>query len=401
MIRIRLSAFLFLIPCLLAVFASADTILLKSGDQLICKIVSESEEEVLVNVNGVLFPLKRADILQIIKKDDSEGTNPFFDSSGNSILSATASAPIQNSASAMSAFQTSTQDIESASPQPLLPVVLPKGRTFQVTGAGVRFRKGPSLDYDIITMLPGRTLLIEMELADGWLRAMTIDGQEGWIHPNFVDPLENIPCLVLGDSLNIREAPGELYRSVGRLRRGDVVVKLRENDDWWYILHQETTAGWCNKQYLLALEDQNTYKPPMRMVYNKDAGMPILIQKIPGQPGTQHTTFTLRDPILAMNGTTKLIAFYRDKAIIENETLSYTSEAIIQKQRMATSLDILKTGFPDEVSITFIGGDILTLLGQRVTEGWQYTLSVPDTPAIAFGFIVQKGQNRGTLVLVQ
>ncbi|MGC9329207.1 MAG: hypothetical protein ACP5I1_16355, partial [Candidatus Hinthialibacter sp.] len=50
-----------------ALWCAGDTLLLKSGDQIIGTIVSMTDQEVVIDVNGVLVSLKRSDILEIVR----------------------------------------------------------------------------------------------------------------------------------------------------------------------------------------------------------------------------------------------------------------------------------------------------------------------------------------------
>ena len=201
-----------------------------------------------------------------------------------------------------------------------------------------------------------------------------------------------------GDNLNVREAPGEIYRTVARLRRGDLVLKLDERADWWFVLVGESVAGWCNASFLQPLTDEKVWKPPMVSVHNSAAGLPVLIQKSPSLTGQQKLIFTIRDENITIQGVTKICLLHHDAALFGNPTLNYVSEAILQRQRLITPIDILSSGLPEDLALTAVGADILTMLGFRVQDGWQYELTLPDSPTITFAFVVQRGPNRGSVV---
>ncbi len=376
----------------------ADTLMLSSGDQLIGTIISETEEEYIVDVNGVPVSVRRPDVISVRKSDqeqDEEITAPPDYNIGQATETISPFIP-QPATKPVSV----KEETPTATPKPLLPVLVSQGKAYQVTGSGVRFRQGPNLDYEVVETLLSKTILIEIEMAEGWLHAKTLDGVEGWIHPNFVQPLQNIPCMVTGNRVNIREAPGEVYRSLGLLRKGDIVLKLKERADWWYVLSSEAIAGWCSKEYLYPLKDESLYKPEMAVVRNNDAGSPILLQTNPAGDNQQKVTFTVRDENIVIAGITKLIVFHRDQTIFENKDYTYASPDIFQRQRMNNAMEIINTGMPEQVAVTYIGGDILSLLGHKVPEGWQYVLTVTNNLSIEYGFVVQEGPARGTLILV-
>ncbi len=390
--------FSLLMPCN-GIVSYADTLLLRSGDQLIGKIISEDSEKYFVDVNGIVLEVRRSDVTSITRKDDLSGYESGEFTSPDSVGDTTATIPPFGDESSFPS-QTPQTETPTLTPTPLLPVVLPQGKAYQVTGSGVRFREGPKLDYPVVSTLLSRTILIEIETAEGWLHAKTLEGVEGWIHPNFVTPMENLPCLVTGDRVNVREAPGEVYRSLGLLRKGDIVLKLEERTDWWNVLTSDSIAGWCNKEYLFPLENERIYKPKMSAVRNSDVGTPILFQSMPSSNGQQKVTFTVRDENIVVAGIAKIIVFHKDKELFERKAPLYVSPDIFQRSRMKDSMAIMNTGMPEQLAVNFIGGDILTMLGHRVSEGWQYELTLPDSQSIHFGFVVQEGPAHGTLILV-
>ncbi len=391
----------------------SDTLLLQSGDQIIGNIISETDETIVVNVNGVSLTLQRLDVIKIIRKEDSgkDFSIPTFperiQSTTDSVINPSQVIPwTSNPGTATPAV------IQDSTPQPLLPVILPKGKTYQVIGQGVRLRKGPSLDYDIIESLSGQTILIEQEFMDNWLRAKTIYGVEGWVLAGNIRALENLPCLVTGDRLHVRESADELTRSLARLRRGDVVVKLKESGDWWFVLlndskansmansKADSIAGWCSKNYLLPLTDEKVYRPLMRSTSNAEIGMPILVERKIDGAGFQSIDFLVRNDDIVQSGKTKLIVFYRDADQFTNSEMSPVSEGIMQRHRLANAPSIVNAGLPVEIALSYKGGEILTLLGDRVDTGWKYSIMLPGAASVGFGFVVQEGLSRGTFILI-
>ncbi|HPP00720.1 MAG: SH3 domain-containing protein [Candidatus Omnitrophica bacterium] len=382
----------------------SDTLIFKNGTQVIGTILSMTDEKIIMDVFGTTTEFLRSEVLEIIRKEGEPPADQPPATSPETVPTETESIkpPLPETAAPAAPAAPVMPQPQAEDPfQPLLPVLLPHGHAYQVQGsAGVRFREGPDLDSPIISVLPGKTILMEVEIAGGWLRAKTLDGKEGWIHPNFVLPMESVPCLVTGENVNLREAPGELYRPLAKLRKGEVVLKLEEQGDWWFVLYQEAVSGWCNKAFLQPATDENLIRPPLRAVQNQDAGMPILMVKRAETAETQHITFTVRDPNIVLGQKTNLIVFYQDPVLFQSDKSTYMSDAIIQRVRLKSSADILQEGFPEELAVRFVGGDILTLEGQPAAEGWQFQLTAPESAALAFAFVVQKGPARGTVVLV-
>ncbi|MEW6236056.1 MAG: SH3 domain-containing protein [Candidatus Omnitrophota bacterium] len=384
--------------------ASADTLMLSNGDQAVGTILSENAEKVVIDIRGMPVEIPSSYILYIVQNGVQRKVGEKPAGIGGTILSATETAIPSNIQSVTSTTTIPPGPVDS-NPAPLLPVVLPRGKAYQVTSTGISFRKGPSLEYPVISMLSGQTILIEIEFSREWLHASTLEGTEGWIHQNFIRPMENTPCLAAADQLNIREAPGEVYRSLARLQRGAVVVKMEERDEWYNVLYREDekhcVAGWCNKQYLIPLLQPNLYRPPMKLAKNSAVGMPILLQKTPLAGGLAKLSLTARDPMLTRNGIAKVIVFHKDRSLLDRDGTLYSSEAILLRERLVNSGDILNIGLPEELSLRYVGGDILTMLGERTMDAWQYSLTLPDVPTLAFALTVQEGPARGTIIEVE
>lgn len=402
---------------MMAQSAMADTLYLTSGDQLIGTIISETETNFIVDVNGVPVSVAREDVESVIRGQGEQGGNvPSPAGPSSPFGTIDAATETQDSATGIpgSTTETATEatpmpggpltggTVENTTPegpqQPLLPALLPRGNAYVVVGNGVVFRAGPGISFDRVTTLPGRSLLIGIEESQGWIHARTPEGQKGWIHPNFVSPMESTPCLVTGDQLNVRTGPDEVFQRVTRLRKGSVVMKLEEKGAWWRVLTKDGESGWCNQSYLTPLFDETLYRPDMRIVTNEDAGQPVLLQRVPESAGQMNAVFTLRYDPLLMNGVTKLIVFHQDRELFNSETLSYMSEDIIQRERLATSSAIVESGLPEELALQYIGADILTMLGQRVDGAWEINVILPERQSISFGMIVQQGEQRGTIV---
>ncbi len=377
----------------------AETIVFKSGDQLVGTILTENSETVLIDVHGNLLQARSADILYIVENGMRRNVGESIPGD-NQIEGATQTIVPPDIPSGTESISPPT--VSSSTPQPLLPVVLPKGKAYQVTGAGIRFREGPSTEYPISDTLSGQAVLVGLEFQSEWLRAKTLDEEEGWIHQNFIRLMDNTPCLVTGDRLNLREAPGEVYQPLERLRKGDMVIKLDENENWFYVLYEERVAGWCSKEYLLPLTNESAYRPTMTTVVNSEVNMPVLIEKNPLSPQQMTVNLTVRDPSIVQAGKTKVIVFHEDRTLLDSgDGPNYVSESIVNRKQLSDSSQIMQAGMPEELAIRFVGGDILTMLGTRVDSGWLYTLKTPRSDSIVFSFIVQEGPARGTIILVE
>jgi SH3-like domain-containing protein len=374
--------------------AHADTLLLRNGDQVIGTIVGETDEDYVVEIPGeqsIQVKIRRTDVIEILRGGNIDTYAP---------MPVSATATVSASQPSMTTFTPPpTETVQESGPMPLLPVLVPKGDVYQVSGAGVRFREGPSLSFPGKS-LPGRTILLAIEFVDGWLHAKTVEGEEGWIHPNFITPMQREVCLVTGDLVNVREAPGDVYRALGRLRKDEVVVRIETRDTWSRVLTGNGLAGWSSSEYLQPLASEAAYAPQVAVVDNREAGQPIEAQRAFGPTGPKEIQFLIRDERLVRSGMTKLIIFHRDTQKLEQSADLYRGESIYQRDQINGAVKLIEAGFPEQIGIEFIGAEMLTMLGERVGPNWSYKLIAPEDDTVRFGIMVQRGPSRGTLVMV-
>jgi hypothetical protein len=428
----------------------ADTLILRDHiGQLIGSIVHQSDSAVIMDVSGVLLSVRRSDIVEMIPSGGQPlhfggNTNslsqispnqPYNTTNNNPIGMDTTTIPIETTntigglptqpidetpgmnpiapieSQPFSGFPDSFSNpaeppenpsisTETPSNQPMLPIVMPKGKAYKVSGVGVRFREGPSLDYPIVSTLNSSSVLLEMEVTDGWLHAKTLTGEQGWIHLNFVQPMQNQLMIVTGDNLQVRAGAGEIHRSLTRLRRNDIVLKLDETPGWSFIMTNDSIAGWSSAEFLQPLENSPQLTSPMRTVRNDAAGMPIILTREPDGAGGQKLAFTVRDDNMVMSGKTKLCVLRKPQANEAPSEISYVSEYILQRQTLASSTELLNAGFPETLAVEYTAMDILTLLGTREADGWKYTLTVGASEPLTYAFILQEGPNRGIVVTI-
>jgi SH3-like domain-containing protein len=284
-----------------------------------------------------------------------------------------------------------------------LPVTIPTGRAFVVTGYGVSFREGPSLEYPVITKLQGRDLLVEIESREEWMHAKTVSDppQEGWVSSSFVQAMLNEPCQVTGASVNVRESPDMVGRILGRLNQGDVVMKLEERENWWLILKNVTTAGWVSSQYLKPLENEDLYRPRMQVTQNEELANPVQVTRESTETGGERLIFTTPGERFARNGMTKLLVLHRNQQEFAQSASQYKGESILARNQFESALQMTEAGLPQNLAAMYVGAEVLTLLGNRTPGGWQYEITAPTLRTAHFAFIAQSGAQRGEVVVVK
>ncbi|MEH7887162.1 SH3 domain-containing protein [Bacillus sp. JJ1609] len=152
----------------------------------------------------------------------------------------------------------------------VLPAVTqsPTGTTGSVTANGLRVRKGPGTEFQIIGSLNSGQAVEIMNSNDKWTEVRTSSIQ-GWVAKEFIitikdsketgTPANNEKAktkgVVTADSLNVREKPSTNAKTIGSLKRGAEVSIFSQSNGWAEITYSEKKA-WVSDQFLKV--NQNT-----------------------------------------------------------------------------------------------------------------------------------------------
>ncbi len=397
-------ASVFLLVRMDTVFAQTDsgldTIYFKNNQQVIGQILSETDETVIVDVFGITSEFQKSQIESIVRDSGGQVPSDWPDSVTSATGMVTSSTPQISGFPDMGTPETPTplEEPQEEINQPLLPVILPPGKIYQVEGIQLKLREGPEQRYTEVATLHKRTLLIELETMGDWIHVKTTKGEQGWVHSNFVSTVSPTPVMVTGNQVRVRVNPDTIYQTVTRVNKGDVALKVEEQFEWWRVITSDIQSGWTNNQYLQPLYEENIYKPQMSTVSNQEAGMPVLLQRVPEMDEKQTVTLTVRENALTLNGMIKLMILHSNEAFFQSDALQYSSENIIQRQRIGSSSEMVQLGLPEKLALQYTGADILTMLGKRVNQTWEYRITLPDKPGIGFAIVFQQGENRGQVV---
>ena len=69
---------------------------------------------------------------------------------------------------------------------------------------------------------------------------------------------------ITATSLNVRSGPGTDFEVLGSVKKGEVVVQLRESPGWVQIQLESGTIGWVSDKYVEVVETTPTPTPPTR-----------------------------------------------------------------------------------------------------------------------------------------
>ncbi|MGA9224974.1 MAG: SH3 domain-containing protein [Mesobacillus sp.] len=152
----------------------------------------------------------------------------------------------------------------------VLPAVTqkPAGTTGSVTVNGLRVRKGPGTEFQIVGSLNSGQAVEIMNSNNKWTEVRT-SAIQGWVAKEFIITIKDsketgTPAnnensktkgVVTADSLNVREKPSTTAKTIGSLKRGAEVSIFSQSNGWAEITYSGRKA-WVSDQFLKV--NQNT-----------------------------------------------------------------------------------------------------------------------------------------------
>ena len=151
------------------------------------------------------------------------------------------------------------------------------------TTGSVHLRKGPGLNYDVITTVAkGRVLSYDKTAKDDrkvtWYR-VKVNGKHGWISSKYAKTGKSSSKYVMGDTgkSNIHTGPGLSYKTVGVLHKKERALYLNKTsvDDrgvTWYKIRWNGKDAWVSSRYTTLVTDGSSRKAATNKYVKGDTG---------------------------------------------------------------------------------------------------------------------------------
>lgn len=130
-----------------------------------------------------------------------------------------------------------------------------------VNGDGLRLRKDPGLEAEVITSANKGDTVVVLEEKDGWYK-VDFDTQTGYMSKGFVSVEASVEkdlgwakVTTEGDPLNVRSGAGTGYGVVTKLNNG-VSVKVTGLKDGWYKVTYNDKTGYVSSDYVTLTADE-------------------------------------------------------------------------------------------------------------------------------------------------
>jgi len=117
---------------------------------------------------------------------------------------------------------------------------------------------GPSIEYDAVQTVEKGTRLTLLLKRDDWYKVRTPHGNVGWIYKEFVVQtfatqevgvsVEDAPLYVITNTdCNIRQGYGTNWPKIAEVKKGTILVKIGQRDNWLRIRMPNQGIGWIRE----------------------------------------------------------------------------------------------------------------------------------------------------------
>ncbi|MCK8603825.1 SH3 domain-containing protein [Desulfoferrobacter suflitae] len=127
----------------------------------------------------------------------------------------------------------------------LFSATLAQAKMVSVARDKVNMRSGPGLNYAVLWELGEGYPLEVIERKNGWLKVKDFEDDTGWIYAKLVS--DKAYLVVMKERINLRSGPGVTYSVVGKVQRGEVLRRIKQDKDWFQVKHENGLAGWVRK----------------------------------------------------------------------------------------------------------------------------------------------------------
>ncbi len=134
---------------------------------------------------------------------------------------------------------------------------------FSVTAGALNVRSGPGTGYRTVGSLRRADLVVSVEERGAW-RRIAHRGQTAWVHGGYLASARTAAVEVTASVLNVRTGPSTSNGRVGSIRRGQVYPVLARSGVWVAIPWGSGSRRWCHGGYTRAASTDAAPAPTPR-----------------------------------------------------------------------------------------------------------------------------------------
>ncbi|ATX81935.1 SH3 domain-containing protein [Mariprofundus ferrinatatus] len=119
----------------------------------------------------------------------------------------------------------------------------PKGQKITVTAHFGNVRNAPDNTGKVISRLKKGDVVYKLEENDGWFHVRLNNDSVAWVHHSVFAPRLQVTV----DLGNIRSEPNSKGEIVTRLKKGAYITKMGEKKDWYQVKLDSGTTAWAHR----------------------------------------------------------------------------------------------------------------------------------------------------------
>jgi len=368
-----------------------------NGEDLTGKIAHEDDLSITLQVGTVTVPLLKSEIVSIV---DDEGNVRILNRSKppSQPLPLTAQ-PVEGGVGEVPSAP-ALLTLPAAGPvEPLLPILLPRGKTRSIKTGMLNVRKGPSTDFEKISALREGAVVTELQRQGSWLQVRLADGSTGWIHGKYAGDLLDTPVVCTGERVNFRLEPGLNGKILRKLRSEEVLLMLQQKGDWVQLRDSENLVGWASGNYLARVENVLALRPTYTLLSSSTEDK-VLMETTEPVAGTGAFSVFLKVPDSRWIKEGKLALVFLApqadpgvwEALVQGKDVVRGFSAYGPKASRILGLDPTLVGEADSIQLVVLRGRL-----QEQTWSFQYRLAHPEIPGLRRLLVGQGQERRGVI----
>ena len=408
---------------LLLIFAFAfsvygDTLYMKNGYSFEGKLIKEDEEKFTVEIDGIPYFFYKRDVDSI----ESEGVKREV-----SLEPTEVAEPVEPKVEVPTVEEPVVEDVvhklspdveEAPTPKielrpveikvpptptpyegllPKVPVLIPKGQAYQITGVGVNFRKGPSTSFDVVEQLSKSDILVGLKEEEGWIYGYSQNGNHGWMTKRYTTKLPDAPYLIKGDRVNMRSGPGTSYTSPGKMDKGDVVRLITEQDKWLKVRTVDNQIIWMYGTLLEKISSPSILEVPIRPGA-VERNQWITLSPLESE-GKQGLSVLCKESDIPRSGICSILALIKGKDNVEQLTSQiFPTSDYLNRYELPDNDSLREIMIVNDLARDYNGGVLGTVMGKYENKKWKFEVPLVINKDIDYFVVVQDGIARGEII---
>lgn len=125
------------------------------------------------------------------------------------------------------------------------PINVDASTTYVMATASVNVRAGASTKYKSIDKLKKGEVVRVLSSSNGWYK-VKVDGKTGWSSKTYLTTTN----ATVKSNVNVRSGASTKYKSIDKLKKGEKIKVLSTSGNWTKVQFDGNKTGWSHKNYI-------------------------------------------------------------------------------------------------------------------------------------------------------